>query len=107
MQKPGRSWAVPDPPSVPRSPLTAVIWGAAFQIADDLLDASGNTVKIGKTAGKDAAAGKATVVSLLGLEQAAQQARTLSEQAAAHLDGFGPKAQRLRALAGYVVARTY
>lgn len=81
--------------------------GAAFQIADDLLDASGNTVAIGKTAGKDAAAGKATVVSLLGLEYAAKQARALGEQAASHLNSFGPKAQRLRDLAGYVVARTY
>jgi farnesyl diphosphate synthase len=71
------------------------------------LDASGNTVAIGKTAGKDAAAGKATVVSLLGLEYAAKQARTLGEQAASHLDGFGSKAQRLRDLAGYVVSRTY
>jgi farnesyl diphosphate synthase len=81
--------------------------GAAFQIADDLLDASGNTVAIGKTAGKDAAAGKATVVALLGLEEAATQARMLGERAAAHLDGFGPRAQRLRDLAGYVLARTY
>ncbi|MEJ1976105.1 MAG: polyprenyl synthetase family protein [Acetobacteraceae bacterium] len=81
--------------------------GAAFQIADDLLDASGDTVAIGKTAGKDAAAGKATVVALLGLEQAAAQARLLSERAASHLDGFGPKAQPLRGLADYVVARTY
>lgn len=81
--------------------------GAAFQIADDLLDASGNTVAIGKTAGKDAAAGKATVVALLGLDYAAKQARALAEQAAAHLDDFGPQAQRLRDLAAYVVARTY
>ncbi len=81
--------------------------GAAFQIADDLLDVSGNTVAIGKTAGKDAAAGKATVVALLGLEQAATQARALSEQAAASLDEFGPRAQHLRDLAGYVVSRTY
>ena len=79
--------------------------GAAFQIADDLLDVTGDSAVIGKTAGKDVAAGKATLVSLLGAERAADQARTLSEQAASHLDGFGAAAQRLRELASYVVTR--
>ena len=81
--------------------------GAAFQIADDVLDAAGDTATIGKTAGKDAAAGKATLVGLLGLERAAAQARQLSERAAAHLDTFGPAAQNLRDLASYVVARVH
>ena len=79
--------------------------GAAFQIADDVLDVLGDTAVIGKTAGKDAAAGKATLVALLGAEQAAEQARLLSEQAMSHLDSFGPAAQNLRDLAGYVVSR--
>lgn len=79
--------------------------GAAFQIADDLLDAIGTTEETGKTAGKDEAAGKATVVSLLGIERAATHARMLASQAVAHLDAFGPEADRLRALADYVVAR--
>ena len=70
-----------------------------------LLDAVGETGAIGKTAGKDAAAGKATLVALLGLDRAATEARMLSEQAAAHLAPFGQAAQRLRDLAGYVVAR--
>ncbi len=79
--------------------------GAAFQIADDVLDAVGTTEGIGKTAGKDEAAGKATLVALLGVDRARAQAEMLADQAARHLDGFGPAADRLRALAGYVVQR--
>ena len=79
--------------------------GAAFQIADDVLDAVGTTEGIGKTAGKDQAAGKATLVALLGVERARLQAEVLAEQAVAHLDAFGPEADRLRALAGFVVQR--
>ena len=81
--------------------------GAAFQIADDLLDAAGDTAAIGKTAGKDAAAGKATLVSLLGPDRAAEQAQALSQQAAAHLDGFGEQARHLRDLVRYVVSRGF
>ena len=79
--------------------------GAAFQIADDVLDETGTVEQIGKTVGKDAAAGKATIVGLLGLERAAARARDLAEQAVEHLDPFGPEADRLRALASYVVSR--
>jgi farnesyl diphosphate synthase len=79
--------------------------GAAFQIADDLLDATGTTEETGKTAGKDANAGKATLVALLGVERAGVQARALSEQAIRHLDLFGREADRLRELAAYVVTR--
>ena len=81
--------------------------GAAFQIADDVLDAIGDTAAIGKTAGKDAAAGKATLVALMGVERATDHAQILSAQAAAHLDGFGQAAHHLRDLAAYVVARRY
>ena len=79
--------------------------GAAFQIADDVLDAVGTTEGIGKTAGKDAEAGKATLIALLGVDRARAQAEMLAAQAAAHLDAFGPEAHRLRALAAFVVQR--
>jgi farnesyl diphosphate synthase len=79
--------------------------GAAFQIADDLLDATGTTEETGKTAGKDAAAGKATLVAVLGVERARAQADMLSAQAAGHLDSFGERADLLRQLASFVVAR--
>jgi farnesyl diphosphate synthase len=79
--------------------------GAAFQIADDLLDVVGTTEETGKTAGKDAAAGKATLVAVLGVDRARAQAEALAAQASAQLESFGAKAGLLRALADYVVAR--
>ena len=79
--------------------------GAAFQIADDLLDAEGTTEETGKTAGKDAEAGKATMVAVLGIERARAHAWMLAQQAADHLAGFGPRAEHLRALADFVVTR--
>lgn len=79
--------------------------GAAFQIADDLLDIESTAEEMGKTAGKDIAQGKATMVAVLGAERARAQADMLARQAAAHLDGFGPRAANLRALAAFVVER--
>ncbi|MBY0337867.1 MAG: polyprenyl synthetase family protein [Acetobacteraceae bacterium] len=79
--------------------------GAAFQIADDLLDATATAEEVGKATGKDAGAGKATLVGLLGIERARLQAERLVAQARDHLDSFGEKADLLRLLADYVIDR--
>ena len=79
--------------------------GLAFQIADDLLDHSGDEAAAGKRLGKDAEQGKATFVSLLGEERARAQAAMLVEQAIEHLHGHGEEADLLRAIARYAVER--
>lgn len=79
--------------------------GVAFQIADDLLDALGSEAEVGKKVGKDAAKGKATFIAHLGLEGARARAKSLADQAAAHLDLFGAAAHILQETARFVVER--
>jgi farnesyl diphosphate synthase len=79
--------------------------GLAFQITDDLLDVEGTRTETGKGVKKDAAAGKATLISVLGLERAREQANTLAAQAIDHLSAFDARADQLRALAQFVVTR--
>ena len=79
--------------------------GLAFQIADDLLDAEGDAGTVGKALRKDADAGKATFLSLLGPARAREQCAMLVDQAIQHLHAYGAEADLLRDLARYVVAR--
>jgi len=79
--------------------------GLAFQIADDLLDEEGNEADTGKSVQRDAQAGKATFVSILGLDGAKRQARALVDQALNHLEQFGERAELLRQVAHFIIER--
>ena len=79
--------------------------GLAFQIVDDILDVTQTSEQLGKTAGKDLASEKATYPALFGLEESRKRASVLLESAAKALDRFGPRAETLKALAGYLLDR--
>ena len=81
--------------------------GLAFQVVDDILDCESNTVKLGKTAGKDKDANKPTYVSLMGLEPAKKFAEELLNEAVESVSVFGSRAQRLRDCAEFIVRRDH
>jgi geranylgeranyl diphosphate synthase, type II len=81
--------------------------GLAFQIVDDVLDITSTSEQLGKSAGKDLQAQKATYPSLWGLEESKRQAQQLIDQAKAELEPFGELRQPLVALADYIIARTH
>jgi farnesyl diphosphate synthase len=81
--------------------------GLAFQIADDILDVEGDEELAGKALHKDADAGKATFLSLMGLERAKEQAAQLVDQAIGHLSNYGSEADLLRLIARYVLERDH
>jgi geranylgeranyl diphosphate synthase, type II len=81
--------------------------GLAFQIIDDILDVTQTSEKLGKSAGKDVAAKKATYPGVIGLDESRSEARRLTRQAHNALSIFGEKAETLHALANYLLEREY
>jgi geranylgeranyl diphosphate synthase type II len=81
--------------------------GLAFQVIDDILDVTQTSQKLGKSAGKDVAAKKATYPAVIGLERSRAEAKRLTREAHRALSIFGPKGDALRALANYLLEREY
>ena len=81
--------------------------GLAFQVIDDILDVTQTTEKLGKSAGKDVAAQKATYPAVIGLEKSRAEAKRLTHRAHRALAVFGTKSETLRALSNYLLERDY
>ena len=81
--------------------------GLAFQVIDDILDVTQTSEKLGKSAGKDVAARKATYPAIFGLEKSRREAARLTHAALAALKPFGAKASMLRSIAEYLLQRDY
>jgi geranylgeranyl pyrophosphate synthase len=81
--------------------------GLAFQIQDDILDVESSTAQLGKQQGSDAAKGKPTYTSLLGLDDARVQVAELYRESIACLEIFGDRAEPFRYIAGFIVNRAY
>jgi geranylgeranyl diphosphate synthase type II len=81
--------------------------GLAFQVIDDILDVTQTSEKLGKSAGKDIAAQKATYPAVIGLEKSRREARRLTKAAHAAIAVFGSNGERLHALADYLLQRDY
>jgi geranylgeranyl diphosphate synthase type II len=81
--------------------------GLAFQVIDDILDVTQTSEKLGKSAGKDIAAQKATYPAIIGLDKSRAEAKRLTKQAHDALSTFGKKGDALHALANYLLEREY
>ena len=81
--------------------------GLAFQVIDDILDVTQTSEKLGKSAGKDVAAKKATYPAVIGLGKSRVEAKRLTKRAEAALAPLGSRAGRLREIANYLLAREY
>jgi geranylgeranyl diphosphate synthase type II len=103
----GGLFAGADEPAVTKLRSFGEAIGLAFQIVDDILDVTQSSAQLGKTAGKDSAAEKATYPALFGIEKSRQKAGELFKIASESLQLFGPRADTLKQLASFLVDRKH